>query len=445
MSIKSIFFILFIFATGSLNAQVEVKADGGSFEEFFPWGDGYLGIVQTQMYAFAPKYRQYQYFDQSGKMLWNEKITPFNFNNKNVCHNESEYAYFVNMPFSKTAVTEKTSKTELLNLYQVDKSGKVVTKAITYTSELKPVAAFQKDIDACYLGAYKDGIVFVATNDNKKFHVVKIDHAFMVSYQAVDFDWDEKLWETNLLSKVKFVLDEKGFSLIQMKHSGSQLVTTIKTIDLATFSDVKVVTNNLNISGYTLNSKSGHNIEYSTKERELTTHSRTAWKGNVLVYYPTLGSFTDFVATKNGLRMSAYFKNTKQGTNTELLKEGYLVYEISRDENVDIDPANEFVFKSDQNGSKEHVFYVMHDGEFVFISKQSRTSVELKTSTGEEKSFDGQMSFADVFLSYISKQTQKKKEAIDIVSTVGESYIGIDFEGVENSFGSTKRATIYQF
>lgn len=127
---KIITYLSIAFASIITSAQTELTSDGGSFEDIIPWGEGYLGIVQTQAYAVMPKYRQFQYFDLSGKLLWNQKVTPFNFNNESLCHPESEYAYYVNMPYNKTAVTEKTSKTELLNLYQIDKSGKLVEKGI---------------------------------------------------------------------------------------------------------------------------------------------------------------------------------------------------------------------------------------------------------------------------------------------------------------------------
>jgi len=47
----------------------------------------------------------------------------------------------------------------------------------------------------CFLGAFKDGIIFIGKTDDTKYHVVKIDHEFNVSYQEIDFEWDESLWE----------------------------------------------------------------------------------------------------------------------------------------------------------------------------------------------------------------------------------------------------------
>jgi len=85
-----------------------------------------------------------------------------------------------------------------------------------------------------------------------------------------------------------------------MKHEGVKLITLIKTINLTTFNDVKVVTNNVNFSGYTLNSKSGFDIGYSSTEQIFTDYERSKWRGDNLYIYPTLGSFTNYEYTKKG-------------------------------------------------------------------------------------------------------------------------------------------------
>lgn len=440
-------FILFIslFTPQSSQAQVSVKAKGGSFEDLVPWGEGYIGIVQTQMYAVAPKYRQFQYFSSAGELEWNVKVTPFNFNNAGLINNDADYAYYINMPFSKTAMVEKTSKTELLNIYRIDRSGNLVEKPITYTGDLKPMAAIAKKIYACYLGAYKDGIIFVGTADNLKYHVVRIDNDFNVTYHPVEFEWDEKVWEKNGISKVKYVLGENEFSMIQMKLEGSDLVTTIKTFDLKDFSDPKKVTNTVSFSGYNLYSDSGSDIDYSADESVWTSYERTKWKGDNLYIYPTLGAFTNYEYSDNGLKMYAYYKNIKSGTKNQVEKEGFVTYDLDNSADADIEPTSDFDFDSEKYGSKSHAFHMTPDGQFIFITQQSKSNTILKTSDGDEMKFDEKLSFAEVYLSYVTGETRTKSDAVDVISIVGNKYVGIDFDGITNSFGNTPKAVIYRY
>lgn len=440
-----LFLIISLIFNITLNAQIEIKASGGSFESLTPWQDGYLGVVQTQAYAVAPKYRQYQYFSKDGKMMWNKKITPFNFNNASICHSESPFAYFVNMPFYKTAMFEKSSKTEFLNLYQVDRLGNVKEKAITYSGPLKSLSGSAKKIIPCYIGAFKDGIIIVGNTDDVKYHVVKVDHEFNVSYQEVNFDWDEKLWVKNGISQVKFAMGDNEISLIQTKHVGYKLVTTIKTIDLNTFADVNVVTNNIDLSGYRLNSKSGAEIDYLTTEQVFTSYERSMWKGDYHYILPTLGSFINFKYTDEGLKMYTYYKYIKSGTKREVDREGYLLYDINNIEDADISPAVDFKFDSDKSGSISHAFHISNDGVFFFIIQQSKSNIIIESSNVKKAKFDGELSLAEAYLSFVTGDFFNKSNEIDLIYFVGDTYIGIDFVGFKNSFGNTSNAIIYRY
>jgi len=446
MKFKSLLTAFALLFTITINAQVELRSSGGSFEDLVPWGDGYLGVVQTQAYAVVLKSRQFQYFTENGDMKWNTKITGFNFNNSSVVHNESEYAYLVNMPFTKTALLEKTSKTELLNIHQVDKSGNVKEKSIKYTGEFKSLAKDVKKLEQCYLGAYKGGIIFVGTTDHKKHHVLKIDHDFNVTYNAINFDSDYsyELWEKDGISKVKFVLGEKDFSLIQLRHDEMGLNITVKTLDLENFVNVKEVKNTISFAGYTINSKGSVDIDYKASERVFTSYNRIVHKGQGTYIYSTLGAFTNFVYTDEGLKMYAYFKNIKEGTKRDIEKEGFLTFNMDLSGDNVISPTNEFSFASENGKSRGHAFHVTESGKFIIISKKSKSNIVLNSSEGEEITFEEDLSFAEIYLSYITGVKRSKTDQIDVICTVGDKFIGIDFEGFKNSLGNTKRALIYK-
>lgn len=427
-------------------SQVELKANGGSFEDLIPWNDGYLGVVQTQAYAVIPKYRQYQYFNSEGKMEWNQKITPFNFNNVSVCNNDSDYAYFINMPFSKTAFLEKTSKTELLNVHRIDREGNISEKAISYTGALSSLKDYFKNLKTHYVAALKDGFIMVFSNDNKKFHIVRVNENFDVNYTNVDFEWDEKRWEKTELSKIKFVVNEKEISLIQIEKASSGLTMDIKTFNLDNLSDMKERTSSIDFSGYTLKSKAGQSSDllYSAEENTMISYEKTGWRGDYYYTIPTLGAFLNFVSTQEGLKVFTYFKNLKEGTKNEVEKEGFLVFDVSISE-TERKEMVEFVFLSDDDGSTQHRFHVFENGESVYISRQSKKNIIVKSSKGEEVTFDENLTFAEAFLSYLSGVQRTKSDAVDVISYSNGKYYGIDFDGVTNSLGNSKKAVIYTY
>ena len=441
---KSIFLLGMILASQLISAQIELKADGGSFEDLTPWNEGYLGVVQTQAYAVIPKFRQFQYFDKSGEMKWNEKITPFNFNNVSICNPEAEYAYFINMPFGKTAALEKTSKTEFLNIHQIDQSGKVIEKSITYTNELKPLAGYLKDMSKCYIGATKDGFVIVVTNDNLKYHVVRVDSKLNTSYQAIDLEWNEKLFNEGKLSKPKFVLGATNFTIIQLKLVDNKIETTMKTMKLENISTLQTTVNHISFDGYSLFSKNGYEIEYSFDERQFIDHTREEWKGNTIYYIPTLGSFLEFVYLDDQLKSYAYFKNVTPNTKT-VEKEGFVLYNLNTTEETTIEPNFTFYIDGENKGSKEHGIHIGKEDEFVLISLQEKENLLLVTSSGIEKKYTEKVSIAQIFASYVSSKAINASTEIDVVSKTGDHYIGMDFEGIKNSFGNTKRVTIYEY
>lgn len=424
-------------------SQTELHSDGGSFEDIIPWGEGYLGVVQTQAYAVMPKYRQFQFFDANGKLSWNIKVTPFNFNNVSLCNPESEFAYYVNMPYNKTAVTEKTSKTELLNLYQIDKSGNLVEKGIPYTGVLSPLAGLVKQLNTAYVGLTKNGILLVVNSSDENYHLVFIDHQFNVSYQPLTFKWDEKKYEENQLSLPKFILSDGQFSTAQMFLEGNSIKVVTKSFALPDLTSENEVVNTLDFSGYTLNSNNGYDLEYTVDERLKLSYTRERWVGNTIYKIPTLASFVEFTYSGDQLYAYSYFKNG----DDEQAKSGFMLYGIDLLKDKESVPEYVFEFdKTEKNNFRNHTIHSGKPGEFVFISSPNSNELILKTSTGESVSYKGKVNIAQAFVTYISEVSKiDESKEIDCVSRFGNSYVGFDFEGFQNSYGNTKHVTVYTY
>lgn len=446
MSFKNIGkLVLFVVTSFNLNAQVKLSAKGGSFEDLVPWNGGYLGIVQTQAYAVMPKFRQFQFFNGStGEMTWSTKVTPFNFNNESLCHHDSPYAYYINMPFGKTAMVEKKSNNDLLNIYQIDQKGSLVEKQISLSGELEPMKVHAKQLMSTYLGAYKDGIVFVSTHNNQDHHIVFIDHAFNVKYKKLTIEWNEEDWKARKVSKLKYVLTEDKFYMIQLKLDEAELKGATTSIDLASLEmkdDIKFA---LSFEGYSLNSKSGSNINYSIDEQVITDYEYEVDKGDITYHIPTLGSFANFEYTNQGLKMYSYFKNMVPGSKKDVEKEGFLAYNLDGGQTVK-GPIKAFEFVDDGKGSKWHSFHVTNSGEFIFITCQKKNKSMVESSQGGVQEFDENFTMAEILLSYMSGTTRSKSDAVDVICVVGDKYFGIAYEGMSNSLGNSKGASIYAY
>ena len=271
------FFVSFsqLFAQ-NINDGITVSSKGGTFDYFSPWGEGSLGVVYTQYYAFIPKTRKFQYFNKSGELEWNVKIKPFNFNNFFVLNIDSDYCYYINSSFNSTSLLEKSSNELFLTIYRFDKKGALVEKELSFDNpELAPMKPYIKGMYQSYVGAYDRGFISVSTNDQEHYHIVQVDEEFNVTYNMVELLWDQKIYNENLLSKPIFCLDNNQFCVIQTILGENKINATVHSFDLENFKGSNQQKHSLNVEGINLTaspSHSRHSLYSSDNKRNEESH-----------------------------------------------------------------------------------------------------------------------------------------------------------------------------
>lgn len=436
MQLKKTISLFFIFLLGfNGNSQNIVKAEGGSFEDFVSWGNGFLGIVQTQLYAVIPNYRHFQYFDENGKLLWNTKIEPDNFNNKYICNSNSDYAYFINKP------TGKKAKNTLFTIYQIDKEGKVNEKAINYSENITALLPFSKNLNTIYLGAYKDGFIAVLSNDEFKYHIIKINSKLVAEYQAIDIEWDNKLFESNQLSKPKFVLGDDMFCIIQSKLKENEL--TSKTYKLAydNFNNLSNSIHHFNIKGYDLYAYGCISDEVYEKSKfndQNLSYAKT--KGGKTTVHPSLGLYLNFCLTENGLKLFCSYKNLKSGSESIIEKSGVISFDLQlngEENNGEIE--SEYLSENDKSKLS---YYVKKNGECVIISYlESACSVKINDGDGVSYRKDLPNNVA-LCLFLKDEDDTKFTGEFNYVLKSNDTYYLIKFDGMKNSYGNSKDVII---
>lgn len=422
--------------------SVGIKSKGGYFESSAPWGTGTIGVVATQYYAVIPKTRSFQYFNDKGELEWKVKVKPFNFNNTTLINGNSKYCYFINMPFGKTAIIEKKSKSVFLNIHQINKSGALKEKALSYSDKaLSGLKAYIKNMEPCYVGAYNDGLVFVSTNDSKNYHVIKVAADFKVSYQLITLEWDAKLYRDGKLSRPIYVLGANTFYIIQTKIGKNAIDATAKKINLTDFS-TEEMSHSLDLEDYNLYATPNigdYHVVSSMGDELFMRHEIHTGSGNVTYITPTLGAFTHYEEADGKLKCYSYYRNTgsekksKQG-------EGFVIYNIEDDNSIA--PQSIFEFKANKSAAKSYALEMLPSGEFVFLTKESKKKLSLKTSNGKEMEFTTKLTIIQAFASYLLGVDEISTE-LDRAYLVNGKFVFVKVHG-KNIHGKYKKLTIYR-
>lgn len=382
---------------------VEINCKGGYFESYSPWGNGTIGVIATQYYAVTPKNRSFQYFNEKGELAWDVKVKPFNFNNTTIVNSDSKYCYYINMPFGSTAMLEQKSKDVFLNIHQIDLKGNLKEKALSYSnSELSGIKDYIKNMNKCFVGAYNDGLIFVSTNNHKNYHVIKVGADFSVSYKMITLEWDETAYRAFKLSKPIYVLDDNTFYIIQTKLEENAINATAKMINLLDFS-VTENQHSLDMNGYNLYATPNvddYHIVSSLKTQLFMKHEIRTNRGNTTYINPSLGAFTHYEVANGLLKCYAYYRNTDEDRKSTG-GEGFVVYNITNEEDDLIEPQSVFEFSANKDAAKSYALEMLPSGEFVFFTKESNKKLTLKTSEGYEKNFAENLTIAQAFASYI--------------------------------------------
>lgn len=430
--------------TNTLFSQIELNAKGGTFEHVTPWNDGYLGVIQTQIIAVQPKYRNFQYFDSSGKLIWDKRVDPYNYGGTTFCNGDSEYAYMIDKLFEKSYSFNKPQSPNFLAIYQIDKKGNVVEKTLPYTGEFEKYAKKSDVLSLCYVRATNKGeLILVLTEDNKKYHLLKFDTSLNMKYSSIDFLYNKDLINNRKLSPIQFATNDQTLTLIQSSIEDDVFMTTMKSISVEDFDSFTVVENEIELNNYSLIKLENDFHEVNLSEKSFISYIQYVEAGQVFYEYPTLAAAFNFEYTDEGLKMIARFKNMKGGSTQEVLKEGYLIIGLNPMNDENITSLDEHLLPGQSKKTNDFYCKMLSDTKFIFVKQQNGGAIELQTSSGEKLNLTKGFSIGDALMYYSNGATKAKSDKVmEVVYTNGK-FIGIKYTGKSNSSGNKPKAIIF--
>jgi hypothetical protein len=436
MIIKKLFFttILILSVFFQINSQITLKAGEGAFEEIISWESGFLGIVQTQGSLTLPKFRHFQYFDINGKLLWNTKVDPKSaLFNTAVCNKNANYAYYINKP---------SNKTEFLNIYQIDKKGTLVEKAINYVGELKKFEPIAKKISIDYYGAYKDGIVVVFSNDDIEYNIVKINNNFEIQIQTFTCESNNKLFKENKLSKPVFILGEDNFYVIQTKLNENMLSTVTYSLPYEDLNKQTKSINNLNITDYNITQIRNVFDENLLKEKDFVDRTYDKNIGGRMYMMPSLEHYISFLETKDGLKAHCISKLYKNGDKKEVEKTELLIFNLELNgDNNEIETENEILFDLQKSIFTE--LSLTTEKEYLLLfRKEILGAYYIETEEGVKVDLQASISEKALALFLSNKLVGNLPKRCDKILKIDDQYFEVQFDGAINYFGKFKNAII---
>jgi len=442
-----------------LFSQIEIEAKESSFTSISAWGDGYLSVERESLSGASGKNRILRFLKKNGSESWNVSVEPFNFKVASVCEKSSKYAYVVNLAFDKTAIAEKTSKTEFLRIFQVSQTGNVETKSIEYTGDLARIAESEKlnQLNTAYLGAYKNGIIGVFSDVKKYdeltprvYHIVKIDEDFNVQYTQETFFEPWELVKKNLTSKAEFVLGENTFSIYQLRLEGKELVVDSRSFEIGDLTKAMKSESRIAISKYTIDvykdtplnlRDKQNNKDLTKKSNEYRDEYHEVVKGESTS--PTLGYFAHAYSLTDSIRVCLFYQNELKSGSFKT-KEGYAIYSLPLKGDIKIAKADqEITFSHEKSGSEQIGIYQNANKEIVVLSKASSKEVLVKTSAGKKKTINCKEGISTGLGMYLLK-SESSEEIYEVVQS-GNRLIGLSGKGMRNGLLEYKTVLLYEY
>ncbi len=439
MSNKLLNLILFLFISVlSSFSQVNIKADNGCFEKFAPWGDGFLGVVETQTIAVIPKYRKFQYFDKSGKLIWDTKVDPYNFSGGSIWNEESNYSYYLNFPFDKVALTGKTSKEDFLNIYRLDNKGKLESKTIKFTDKLSSLNEKISELTVSYYCATKNHLLVVIQKGDSKFYIIKIDEDFSYDVSEFDIKWDKNLYNKVQLGLPKFYTNNNEFFCIQPSLLNSTIKFDVQSIDFENFSEINKSEFNVNFEGYNLSSKNQLIEANNTFDNTLLSYSIVTSKGNTTYYSPSLSQYFNIKFDQKGeMYILSYYSNEINKT----VNDGYLVFKKSN-QDEDLDPILDLKFKNIEKFKSENHLYFNNENDYILGFQVDKKTSSVLSSTGKTKTYNT-INIVEMMNNYLLKDKFSLDEEINNVFINNNSIRGFKYSGKPNALYHFGKVIVY--
>ena len=292
--LKLTIIIICLFSWVEMTAQEIYKPLTGSFKHFVPFGENYVGISCKLLFIMDSKVHHFQCFNKEGVVLWDFEIEPFNYNNNVISNPDSEFIYFINTSYEKTAMAESVSKEIFMTYYRISKDGKFDTFDIPY-SDIVELKKYGRDavVENMFVTSKGLGAV-VSTKSDGKYFLVTSNLDGKNSIEELDFSFDETQWAE--LKQSKLVYSQKGdtVAFIQLsKKSEEGLELKVLTKDFNTDSDFTVAQGFLDYGTSVYETVSGEPL-FDRIDIVNTEYARHYTKADVSITQHTLGSLFHF-------------------------------------------------------------------------------------------------------------------------------------------------------
>ncbi|MCB9224444.1 MAG: hypothetical protein R2780_06265 [Crocinitomicaceae bacterium] len=242
---------LLVFSLFTSYSQVNISAPEGSFEDFFKWGDGYIGDVQRNMVATLPKEREFIYYDGKGTKKWSRSIDPKSGWNDFLVNENGNYAYFIDVAnLTEGGIWQREYPTDLFIIYRLDKAGTMEKINVNYGDHFS--AHFGADMKGFSLESFIAGeneLLAVisqssAKNDwTKKYCLFRIGDDKSMRVNLLDFQLTESDWKAMKKSELHFQREADKIYLMQMNAISNGFEFRINTYGTSDLSEISSVTN----------------------------------------------------------------------------------------------------------------------------------------------------------------------------------------------------------
>jgi hypothetical protein len=325
-----------LFSCTFTSAQTALKAKSGAIEELYPWNGGYLGIAHTFSVSYMPKHRKFQFYSSNGTSKWETKITPFNFVNYALVNENSEYAYLINTPFQKSAILENTSNSVFLNIYQVNKQGRLKTKVIRFAGDFACLKA-KRGLYIKYMVATKSGISIVTSDPNNEgdSYLFTISNDFKTQKVKLGFDWNEEDWMNEDISNLNFVNNANELSIIQVQKINRGLEFRVETYDLNSLDEATQFVNTFTLDNITLGSNYS-TASMSSYDKNQVKYSHTVSSGDGFTTHQKLGSLFKYQSKDDKIyAIGVRYADSKQMARFNPKGLGYFELDLEDDSEIE--------------------------------------------------------------------------------------------------------------
>jgi len=279
----------------SFFSQKDLAIPNTRIDGISQWGNGTI-VCNFPNSSVLPKSRTFNYFDETGKMLWEKEIKPFNYTNKFIASKESKYAYFVNLSFLKTAAAESSDHDSPIRINRIDMQGNVKEMIISMSS-LSPL--IKKDLNslqfACISGD-KLNLLFEVKNPidkkSRSYALIQIDVDGKCKVQKMDnLTIKEENWSNVASSSPVYITnDSKNIIFMNTNRYESTLEFNITILDANTLKPSKEIKATMPYTKLPGLFASAGEASYSETQGVSYNTWWTTMKGNTT--YSTLEAFT---------------------------------------------------------------------------------------------------------------------------------------------------------